>query len=36
MPGEELSISLDENFGVVMVGPVSRISEGQLADEMFE
>jgi hypothetical protein len=24
------------SFGVVMVGPVTRIAEGQLADEVFE
>ena len=36
MPGGEISISIDENFGIVMVGPVTRIAEGQLADEMFQ
>ena len=36
MPGWELSISVDENFGIVMVGPVTRIAEGQLSDEMFQ
>jgi diaminopimelate epimerase len=36
MPGGEISISVDENFDIVMVGPVTRIAEGQLADEMFE
>ena len=36
MPGGELSISVDENFGIVMVGPVTRIAEGQLSDEMFQ
>jgi diaminopimelate epimerase len=36
MPGGEISISIDQNFGIVMVGPVTRIAEGQLADEMFE
>jgi len=36
MPGGELSISIDEDFGIVMVGPVTRIAEGQLADETFE
>jgi diaminopimelate epimerase len=36
MPGGEISISIDEKFGIVMVGPVTRIAEGQLADEMFQ
>jgi diaminopimelate epimerase len=36
MPGGKISISIDEDFGIVMVGPVARIAEGQLADEMFE
>jgi diaminopimelate epimerase len=36
MPGGKISISIDEDFSIVMVGPVTRIAEGQLADEMFE
>jgi diaminopimelate epimerase len=36
MPGGRLHISIDENFGLVMTGPVIRIGEGQLADEMFQ
>ena len=36
MPGGEISISVDEDFGIIMVGSVTRIAEGQLADEMFE
>jgi diaminopimelate epimerase len=36
MPGGEISILIDENFSIVMVGPVAQIAEGQLADEMFE
>jgi diaminopimelate epimerase len=36
MPGGEISISVDENFGIVMAGPVTRIAEGQLSNEMFE
>jgi diaminopimelate epimerase len=35
MPGGQISISIDENFGIVMVGPVTRIGEGQLTNEMF-
>jgi len=36
MPGGEITISVDEDFDIVMVGPITRIAEGQLADEMFE
>jgi diaminopimelate epimerase len=36
MPGGAINITIDEEFGIVMVGPVTRIAEGQLADEMFE
>ena len=36
MPGGEISISVNEQFEIVMVGPVTRIAEGQLSDEMFE
>ncbi|MGO8990960.1 MAG: diaminopimelate epimerase [bacterium] len=36
MPGGEISISIDEDFGIVMAGPVTRIAEGKLSDEMFE
>lgn len=36
MPGGQLHIAIDENFAVTMTGPVTRIAEGQLADEMFQ
>jgi diaminopimelate epimerase len=36
MPGGQISISIDENFGIVMVGPVTRIGDGQLAEEVFQ
>jgi diaminopimelate epimerase len=36
MPGGEISISINENFDIVMIGPVARIAEGHLADEIFE
>jgi diaminopimelate epimerase len=36
MPGGEISISVDEDFGIVMVGAVARIAEGQLSDEVFQ
>jgi diaminopimelate epimerase len=35
MPGGRLQIVIDENFAVTITGPVTRIAEGQLADEMF-
>jgi len=28
--------AIGEDFGIVMVGPVARIAEGQIADEMFQ
>ncbi len=36
MPGGQLHITIDENFAVTMTGPVTRIAEGQLSDEMFQ
>ena len=36
MPGGKISITIDENFGIVMVGSVTRIAEGQLSEEMFQ
>ena len=36
MPGGQLQIIIDENFAVTMTGPVTRIAEGQLSDEMFQ
>jgi diaminopimelate epimerase len=36
MPGGQLHISIDENFAITMTGPVTRIAEGQLADEVFQ
>jgi diaminopimelate epimerase len=35
MPGGQISVALDEHFGAVMTGPVTRIGAGELADEMF-
>lgn len=35
VPGGRVGISVDENFSAVMTGPVTRVGEGQLADEMF-
>jgi diaminopimelate epimerase len=36
MPGGKLNISIDDNFGITMTGRVTRIADGQLADEMFQ
>jgi len=36
MPGGQLQISIDENFSITMTGPVTRVAEGQLADEIFQ
>jgi diaminopimelate epimerase len=36
MPGGGINITIDEDFGIVTVGTVTRIAEGRLADEMFE
>jgi diaminopimelate epimerase len=35
MPGGQMSVALDAHFGAVLTGPVRRVGEGQLADEMF-
>jgi diaminopimelate epimerase len=35
MPGGQLHITIDENFDITMTGPVTRIAEGQLSEEMF-
>ena len=36
MPGGQIHISIDEDFGIIMTGPVTRIAEGRLADEIFQ
>ena len=36
MPGGRLHISIDEHFAITMTGPVTRIAEGHLSDEMFQ
>jgi diaminopimelate epimerase len=35
MPGGQIGISIDDDFRVVMTGPVTRVAEGQLSEEMF-
>jgi len=36
MPGGQLYITIDENFNIVMTGPVIRVAEGRLSDEIFQ
>jgi diaminopimelate epimerase len=36
MPGGTLAIEIAEDYGILMTGPVTRICEGTLAEEMFE
>jgi diaminopimelate epimerase len=35
MPGGELGVALNENFQAVLTGPVARVAEGDLANELF-
>jgi diaminopimelate epimerase len=35
MPGGEIEISIDEEFRVVMTGPVTSVAEGRLSEEIF-
>ncbi len=35
MPGGKIGISIDDDFRVVMIGPVTLIAEGKLSEEMF-
>jgi diaminopimelate epimerase len=35
MPGGELDIKVSENFSILMTGPVTKVSEGTLSQEIF-
>jgi diaminopimelate epimerase len=35
MPGGEIEISIDDEYRIVMTGPVTKVAEGTLSDEMF-
>jgi diaminopimelate epimerase len=35
MPGGQIEISLDDEFRVVMTGPVTPVAEGRLSEEIF-
>lgn len=36
MPGGEISLIMDDDFSITMTGPVAKIAEGTLADELFD
>lgn len=36
MPGGVISIEMDDDFAVLMTGPVSKVSEGVISTELFE
>jgi diaminopimelate epimerase len=36
MPGGPIKIQLDDDFAATMTGPVTKVCEGEIADEMFE
>ncbi len=35
MPGGRIEVSVDDDFSVVMTGPVTKVAEGRISDEMF-
>jgi diaminopimelate epimerase len=35
MPGGKLSIEIGDGFDILMTGPVTRVSEGTMAQEIF-
>jgi len=36
MPGGQIKIQVNEDFAATMTGPVTKICDGNIADEMFE
>lgn len=36
MPGGKLAIQIDDDFSVLMTGPVTKVADGAMAQEMFE
>jgi diaminopimelate epimerase len=36
MPGGQLQIEIGEDFAIKMTGPVTRVAEGTLANELLE
>jgi diaminopimelate epimerase len=35
MPGGEIAIEIGKDFSILMTGPVTRVCEGELAEEVF-
>ncbi len=36
MPGGQIKIQFDDDFAATMTGPVTKVCDGNIADEMFE
>jgi len=36
MPGGQIEIAISDNFSITMTGPVTKIADGTIAEEMFE
>ena len=36
MPGGRITINIDDNYGITMTGPVTRVADGTMAAEMLE
>jgi hypothetical protein len=36
MPGGVIAIAIDDDYFITMTGPVTRVADGILYDEMFE
>ncbi|MBW2218603.1 MAG: diaminopimelate epimerase [Deltaproteobacteria bacterium] len=36
MPGGEIALIIDDDFSIIMTGPVAKIAEGIFADELFD
>jgi len=35
MPGGNLAIEISDHFAILMTGPVTKVLEGTIADELF-
>ena len=36
MPGGQIKIQFDDDFAATMTGPVTKVCDGDISDEMFE
>ncbi len=36
MPGGDLDITVADDYSISMIGPVTKVAEGKLADEVFK